>query len=763
MSKYDFDFMNRIAAEHDGKCLSESYINVKTKLLWECKSGHTWSARPDHVIRGSWCPKCSIKRVSQALKSDFGEVKALAQKLGGECLSESYTNSNEKLLWKCAKGHTWKAKYSHVKNSGYWCPKCSTQLNVEKLRLGIKVSRELAKKRNGKCISTEYHNGHTKMLWECVEGHTWYATTSSVRAGSWCKICSRKKAGEALKLTINEMRQVAFERDGKCLSNKYIDSKTKLLWECSEGHTWYSTPMSVKKGSWCPTCSGVVKGTIEQMRTLAKDKGGECLSENYMSANSKLLWKCSKGHVWEAVPSSIKRGSWCKTCQGLNKKTLQDMQTLAEERNGKCLSKEYINADSSLKWSCSNGHTWSAPYYSIYSGTWCPRCTGRLNEEKCRFIFEKLTGLDFNKTRKLLRDKKELDGYNDLLKIGFEYQGEQHFQFTKTFHKNKNDFSKQELRDREKRRECSEKGILLIEVPYTIASDQEKIDFIKSQLTHLNLVNKGLLINREEFLREFYEYNSQLNKMKSLAERKGGKCLSNEYINASTKIVWECSEGHVWKAVPYSIQNGTWCPECAKSRVTKSNRLSVEQMKELAQSKGGKCLSTIYINSHTKLTWQCSVGHIWKAVPTSILRGSWCNICSTKRAASKLRNRTIVDMKEIAQSNGGLCLSKEYVNSNTKLTWKCSKGHIWEAIPSSILRGSWCKVCKGLEKKDLAYYQDIAKKRNGMCLSKNYINAKSKLTWKCSEGHIWEAVPSHVQNGSWCPECYKIKRKNRSI
>jgi hypothetical protein len=50
------------------------------------------------------------------------------------------------------------------------------------------------------------------------------------------------------------------------------------------------------------------------MRQLAKDRGGMCLSERYLNSATKLLWKCSHGHVWKAAPRHIKEGRWCPIC-----------------------------------------------------------------------------------------------------------------------------------------------------------------------------------------------------------------------------------------------------------------------------------------------------------------------------------------------------------------------------------------------------------------------------------------------------------------
>jgi hypothetical protein len=54
--------------------------------------------------------------------------------------------------------------------------------------------------------------------------------------------------------------------------------------------------------------------------------------------------------------------------------TLQEMQNIAKERNGKYLSKIYINADTKYKWKCGKGHIWFARFSDIKSGSWCPKC-----------------------------------------------------------------------------------------------------------------------------------------------------------------------------------------------------------------------------------------------------------------------------------------------------------------------------------------------------------------------------------------------------
>ena len=130
------------------------------------------------------------------------------------------------------------------------------------------------------------------------------------------------------KLTIEEMHKIAEEKGGECLSTEYIDGKTKLEWMCAEGHTWEAVPDSIKNaGSWCSKCFAEnLALTIEEMQEIATERGGKCLSTEYVDSGRNLEWVCSEGHTWMATPSSIKHsGSWCSICAGNETLTIEGM------------------------------------------------------------------------------------------------------------------------------------------------------------------------------------------------------------------------------------------------------------------------------------------------------------------------------------------------------------------------------------------------------------------------------------------------------
>lgn len=122
--------------------------------------------------------------------------------------------------------------------------------------------------------------------------------------------------GHTVKGTILEMQLLAKSKGGICWSKTYINSKTNLWWECKQGHRWLSTPLSVKnRKSWCPICANNVPIGLEVMKKLAIEHGGKCLSERYLNVKTKLHWQCSKGHRFYASGVSIRKGAWCLKCK----------------------------------------------------------------------------------------------------------------------------------------------------------------------------------------------------------------------------------------------------------------------------------------------------------------------------------------------------------------------------------------------------------------------------------------------------------------
>ena len=326
---------------------------------------------------------------------------------------------------------------------------CCECLNKRKGKtITIEQCHEFAKTKSGKCLSTEYINTRTKMNWKCIKNHQWITTFVSIKSGSWCQSCAGKT-----KHTIEECREFAISKNGLCLSTEYKNSREQMSWECTEGHQWSAIFDNVKnQGTWCLICSGNSKPTIEECREFAKNKGGNCLSSEYYYNKSEMNWQCSEGHIWSVKFNTIKSGHWCPECVGCKKHTIEDCREFAKSKNGLCLSAEYKCNKTKMNWQCSQGHQWTASFHSIKNhSNWCPNCSSFKSEKLCREIFEDLLLEPFNKIRPQWLEGLELDGYNENLNMGFEYNGIQHYEFNKHFHNDDPEiFEQQKNRDKKK-------------------------------------------------------------------------------------------------------------------------------------------------------------------------------------------------------------------------------------------------------------------------------------------------------------------------
>ena len=369
MLKLDIATMMALARTRAGRCISKLYVNSTVPLLWECASGHQWSAVPASIRKGTWCPDCAgVRRLT------LEQMNEIAKSRGGRCLSIRYRNSATKLEWRCSVGHEWSATPLQVKK-GHWCPFCARVAP-----LNLLVLQRIAAQKGGCCLSLVYVNSSHPVRWKCAVGHEWLARAHSIRAGNWCPVCAHNQ-----RLRLEEMRQIARDRGGRCLSTSYKNASTPLLWVCRYGHHWKACAANLKggprrKGSWCKECYNGRRRfherlSITAMRDLASARGGTCVSAEYLGSKFKLTWKCKFGHRWQTAPSYVVQGTWCPICARNQRLSLLLFQELAANRGGICLSETYVNARTVLQWRCADGHEWKAAPAKIKRGSWCPACT----------------------------------------------------------------------------------------------------------------------------------------------------------------------------------------------------------------------------------------------------------------------------------------------------------------------------------------------------------------------------------------------------
>lgn len=103
-----------------------------------------------------------------------------------------------------------------------------------------------------------------------------------------------------------------------------------------------------------------------------------------------------------------------------------------------------------------------------------------------------------------------------------------------------------------------------------------------------------------------------------------------------------------------------------------------------------------YVNSHTPIRVKCNTHNVeYDQVPAELLRGKGCRMCGVEKSAASRRmtNSEFIDKLKLLDNN--ITALDEYTKYETKIRFQCMHGHIWSAIPNSVLNGSGCPYCSG--------------------------------------------------------------------
>lgn len=381
------------------------------------------------------------------------------------------SHDNETIFMICKGGHLYDGKISSLRKDGGRVKTCTLCYMERRLN----DFKELANKHGFTCVATTFVDEKTAVECICPMGHKVPIIPNNLKyRGTGCGVCVVRR-----KLKLEDMDKLAHERGGECLSETFVSVKHKLIWRCANGHIINASANNVRcKRHWCDECEKIKR--LEEMKCIAKERGGECLSEKYINSETKLLWRCSCKYEWPAAPHDIKRGTWCPDCAKKAPITMEHMHQIAKERGGKCHSTVYDPYEK-LLWECSEGHMFKLTgNRAKCSGQWCSYCK-YTNEGECRRIIEEITGKEFIKSRPSWLNGLELDGYCEELELAFEYNGQQHYEYSEHFHRGDiGKFEDQVERDRIKLEICTKRGIKLIVIPYTV---EDKREYILSQLS----------------------------------------------------------------------------------------------------------------------------------------------------------------------------------------------------------------------------------------------------------------------------------------
>jgi hypothetical protein len=262
-------------------------------------------------------------------------------------------------------------------------------------------------------------------------------------------------------------------------------------------------------------------------------------------------------------------------------------------------------------------------------------------------------------------------------------------------------------------------------------------------------------------------YNDLATTHPELAEEADGWDPTTVITGTNKKLSWKCNKGHVWQTngnarKPNSNRPSNGCPYCSNYFVLIGFNDLATTHPELAEEADGWDPTTVIAGTNKKLSWKCSKGHVWLAIGSSrssLKNPTGCPFCSQQKVLVGF-NDLATTHPELAKEADGWDPTTVIAGTNKKLSWKCSKGHVWDTSGSHRLEGKGCVYCS--QQKVLVGFNDLAtthpelaKEADGWDPTTVVAGTSKKLSWKCSKGHVWDSSGSNRISGKGCPSCTK--------
>jgi hypothetical protein len=228
--------------------------------------------------------------------------------------------------------------------------------------------------------------------------------------------------------------------------------------------------------------------------------------------------------------------------------------------------------------------------------------------------------------------------------------------------------------------------------------------------------------------------------------------LSTKYINNGSNLDFICENNHKFSICFSNLLKGQWCKKCCSF-----GRLTYKDVVAFIQKKhpGATLLSTEYVRNKSKLDLICENGHKLSLNFSRIKDGAWCLQCNGKPQKSL----KIIDDYLKENHPGSVRLTDDFAKKK-KLELKCCNNHLFELNYRDIMNGAWCPKCSRarIANSQKHKIEDVIafidKYHNGSKLiSKEYVEAHSKLEVKCNNGHLFKMSFANMKSNRWCAEC----------
>lgn len=367
---------------------------------------------------------------------------------------------------------------------------------------------------------------------------------------------------------------------------------------------------------------------------IAKQAFGWDPSQVKASDSLKRNWRCLKGHEFLAASNQRTRpdkSSGCPYCSG--RKVLKGLNDLATTHPGLAQyahdwdpTRYSAGSAVEMEWKCQKGHIFHSRITDATrsnSKIFCSVCNGH----------------------------SILIGFNDLATTDPVVAAEAHDWDPRTVTRGSN---------RKRQFKCPIGHI------YEAAIASRALELVGCRICRNQIVLEG--------------FNDLASQNPKIAAEANGWDPTKFVFGSSKRMSWKCREGHVWDTTIIGRTQGEkGCPYCSGFKTWQGFNDLATTHPHLINEAYGWDPKTIHAGTNKKLSWKCSLGHIWEASGTSrSANNSGCPYCSNLMCLTGF-NDIATTHPDLALEANGWDPREVIAGSNKKKTWKCAEGHIWGA------------------------------------------------------------------------------------
>jgi len=375
----------------------------------------------------------------------------------------------------------------------------------------------------------------------------------------------------------NKIKSIVKSHGGKCISTEYVNAVNDMNFVCKVGHQFTMKSPKILNGCWCKKCHvDSIKLTIDSINEQYMPLNIKCISTEYKGNKSKLEWKCM---ICEHIFGQSKNGmdkDFTRCRNCKNIEAIQKAHQAAQLKGGICLTSVYTHSQSKMTCRCFNEHIFSIRYANLVH---IGSWCAKCSENN--YVSEMICrayfeGL-FGSSFPKTRPAWLINNKNNGMELdGYSSNFNLAFEHNGTFH------YKNTVKDH----------------AGTASNDAEKLRICQNLGIKLIIIP---MLFKKVFLKDLRQF-----------------------------ILNKCQELKI--DVPY--------PNADIDLTNCYNNTTFEFYKLLAISRGGQCLSSVFLGvSNEKLLWQCKEGHQWLQFPYVLKKGCWCPVCANKARALKRKKR----------------------------------------------------------------------------------------------------------------------------